>query len=213
MMHEKENCRLCGILSPMFHISEERYYFNCPHCQGIFMSKSFLPNDTVEIDRYNTHNNDVNDSRYQQFVAPITMGIENDFNQHHHGLDFGSGTGPVITKVLKERGYRIETYDPYFDNRPEVLNEVYDYIACCEVVEHFHSPYLEFQRLRSLLKPNGKLYIMTDPYQPEVDFGNWYYKDDPTHVFFYQRQTFESIKDAFRFKSVNVNGRLITLSA
>jgi SAM-dependent methyltransferase len=175
------------------------------------MSKQFLPDESIEIDRYSTHNNDVNDPRYRQFVSPITNGILKDFNQNHIGLDFGSGTGPVITVVLKEQGYSIVTYDPFFDNRPEVLTKNYDYIACCEVVEHFHHPYLEFAKLKTLLKPNGKLYIMTELYREEIDFQDWYYKNDPTHVFFYQKPTLEWIKYTFNFSSVQINGRLITI--
>lgn len=50
---------------------------------------------------------------------------------------------------------------PNFDNRPEVLADTYDDIASCEVVEHFHQPGLELLKLRSLLKPKGKLFVMT----------------------------------------------------
>lgn len=212
MMHETENCSLCNTISPIFHINQDRYYLKCPNCHGIFMSEQFLPDDNIEIERYSTHNNDVNDPRYRKFVSPITKGITDDFNENHKGLDFGSGTGPVITVVLKEKGFNIDTYDPYFDNRAEVLNETYDYIACCEVVEHFHKPHLEFQKLKSLLKPNGKLFIMTDLYHEEINFENWYYKNDPTHVFLYQKSTFDWIKDNFGFNSIESKGRLISLS-
>ncbi len=212
-MHEKEYCRLCNTLSPISFISEERYYLKCPNCSGIFMSKQFLPDDNTEIERYKTHNNDVNDPRYRKFVSPITNGIINEFNGNHQGLDFGSGTGPVITVVLKEKGFSIETYDPYFDNRTEVLNKTYDYIACCEVIEHFHKPDLDFKKLKSLLKPNGKLFIMTDLYSEEINFDNWYYKNDPTHVFFYQKSTFDWIKDTFGFNSVEFKDRLIVLNS
>ncbi|ADR22552.1 methyltransferase/methylase [Marivirga tractuosa DSM 4126] len=210
-MHEKENCSLCHTLSPIFYINEDRYYLKCPNCSGIFMSKQFLPNDSIEIDRYSTHNNDVKDPRYRRFVSPITLAILRDFNKNHHGLDFGSGTGPVITVVLREQGYNIKTYDPYFDYKPEVLGDAYDYIACCEVAEHFHEPNVEFGKLKSLLKPNGKLYIMTDLYDEEIYFEDWYYKNDPTHVFFYQKSTFDWIKETFGFKSVEIEGRLAIL--
>lgn len=211
MMHETENCRLCNELSPIFHISNDNYYLQCPNCDGIFISKQFLPDDSCEIDRYTAHNNDVTDTGYQKFVSSITTSILNDFAKKHKGLDFGSGTGPVITAVLREKGYHIETYDPYFDFRPELLNDRYDYIACCEVVEHFHNPQLEFEKLQFLLNPNGKLYIMTDLYHDEIAFDNWYYKNDPTHVFFYKKSTFEWIANTFGFKSIQFNGRLITL--
>jgi len=37
-----------------------------------------------------------------------------DFNTNHKGLDFGAGTGPVISKVLKDKGYCIAQYDIFF---------------------------------------------------------------------------------------------------
>ena len=212
MMHEQENCRLCNTLSPMFHITNDRYYFKCPNCGGIFLSQLFLPNEARELDRYEAHNNNVRDTHYRQFVSPITEAIIAYFNKQHIGLDFGAGPGPVITTVLRENGYQVESYDPFFDNRPEVLNIAYNYIACCEVAEHFHQPYLEFEQLKSLLKPGGKLFIMTDLYKEKINFDNWYYKDDLTHVFFYQKQTFKWIQDSLEFHDLEIKGRLITFS-
>ncbi len=63
---------------------------------------------------YETHNNDVNDPRYQAFVAPITTAVQRDFSPHSLSLDFGTGTGPVITKVLPDQGYALKLYDPFF---------------------------------------------------------------------------------------------------
>jgi len=99
-----------------------------------------------------THNNDVNDSGYHKFVSPIVNAVLNDFLPEHKGLDFGAGTGPVISKLLTDRNYQIKQYDPYFFNLPELLQKKYDYIVCCEVIEHFYDPDKEFQLLKSLLK-------------------------------------------------------------
>jgi SAM-dependent methyltransferase len=213
MMHEKENCRLCNTSSPIFHIELNRYYLKCPTCAAIFISRKFLPNEKNEIDRYERHNNNIKDPGYRKFVSPITQAILTSFTENHQGLDFGSGPGPVITSMLREKGFSVETYDPFFDYRPEVLNNTYDYIACCEVVEHFHDPIIEFKRLRQLLKPKGKLLIMTELYHEELNFENWYYKNDPTHVFFYQESTFKWIKDTFNFKSIQFTGRLTILNS
>lgn len=209
---EKEDCRLCGTLSPLFYISKKKRFFQCPNCKGVFASQHFLPNDKTEIYRYEAHNNDVTDPRYRKFVSPITSRILKDFKSTDRGLDFGSGTGPVITTVLRENEYDIETYDPYFDNRPEVLNNQYHYIASCEVIEHFHDPLKEFQNLKKLLLPNGKLYLMTDPFSEDVDFQNWYYKNDPTHVFLYHNESFQWIKEHIGFEKLEIDGRLITYS-
>ncbi len=128
------------------------------------------------------------------------------------GLDFGAGSGPVITKVLQDNFYNILSYDPYFHNYPELLEKRYDYIACCEVVEHFYNPNKEFYLFKKLLKKDAKLYLMTELYDEKIEFESWYYKNDPTHIFFYSRATFEWIQKKFDFLDVTFNHRLITIT-
>ena len=165
-----------------------------------------------EEKHYRFHNNDVNDKGYQNFVSPITSAILADFTNTDSGLDFGAGTGSAISKVLQDNGFQIVQYDPFFHNHPELLKTQYNYIACCEVVEHFHHPAKEFELLKKLLLPNGKLYIMTHLYEPVVDFTTWYYKNDHTHVFMYQQETMEWIAKTFGFSSVEIKTRLIIFS-
>jgi SAM-dependent methyltransferase len=165
-----------------------------------------------EEKHYRFHNNDANDKGYQNFVSPITNGVLKDFNSDHSGLDFGAGTGSAITKVLHDNNYQIVEYDPYFHPFSELLEQKYDYIASCEVVEHFHHPDKEFRLLQKLLQPNGKLYCMTHLYSPKIDFSNWYYKNDHTHVFMYQKETMEWICKTFGFSEVKIENRLIVFT-
>ncbi len=201
-------CPLCENSSELFQKIESKKYYQCSHCFGIFLDANFLPSLEDEKIRYETHNNDVNDVRYQKFVSPITSRILQDFTKESSGLDFGAGTGPVISKVLEEKGFLIKSYDPIFHNFLELLEKTYDYIACCEVIEHFHHPKKEFQLLSNLLFPKGKLYCMTEMVTENIIFENWYYKNDPTHVFFYQEKTMEWIKNTYHFSEVSFHGRL-----
>jgi SAM-dependent methyltransferase len=198
------------------HVADSMHkdvFFVCKSCGGIFRAKHSYPTSSAEKSRYETHNNDVTDVRYQQFVAPITRAVLRGYSSTHQGLDFGAGTGPVISYLLQNQDYRIRQYDPYFHDYPELLNKTYDYIVCCEVMEHFHYPDREFSLLRRLLKPNGSLFCMTHLYEPDIDFENWYYKNDPTHVFIYQRKTLHRIKNQFRFSAVQIDSRLIRFHA
>ena len=61
-----------------------------------------------------------------------------------------------------------------------------------------------------MLKKSSKLYLMTELYNEGIDFARWYYKNDPTHVFFYSQETFDWIKKEFGFSDVRVDKRLIT---
>lgn len=115
----------------------------------------------------------------------------------------------MISKLLQDDGFNVNQYDPFFHDTPELLDNRYDYIVCCEVIEHFHDPYHEFKRLNDLLSPEGNLFCMTFRYSDDIDFDRWGYKNDPTHTFFYQNETLEWIKDEFGFSSLKIDNRLI----
>ena len=159
--------------------------------------------------RYLTHNNDVNDPRYQKFVRPVIRAVTSHTQSHHHGLDYGAGTGPVITKLLREKGYSMTTYDPMFIPNPEALSTTYDFIVCCEVAEHFHDPQLEFARFHQLLKPGGLLVIKTELLTPDIDFPTWYYINDPTHTLFYSPEGMHRILIQHGFQSLDISPRLV----
>lgn len=163
--------------------------------------------------RYLTHNNNVEDLRYQKFVRPIVKAVTERFGLDHSGLDFGCGTGPVVSKLLQEKGYRICQYDPFFACEPELLERQYDYIVCCEVAEHFYHPAKEFGLLRRLLRQGGSIFIMTLLYDSSIDFSKWFYLKDETHVFLYQQETFAWIKEKFAFADLAISPRLIRLDA
>jgi len=186
-------------------------FYHCSNCAGYFRPSELLPSREEERERYESHNNDVNDIRYRKFVEPITSSILQDYTPNCQGLDFGAGTGPVIKTVLKENSFDVALYDPLFHNYPDVLDEQYDYIACCEVIEHFHKPRLEFDKFSKMLKPKGSLYMMTHLYDSSIDFGNWYYKKDNTHVFIYQKETMRWISDKYKYSSMSIEGRMITM--
>jgi hypothetical protein len=205
-------CPLCNNNSALFYQNNTQKYHQCANCYGIFVDHKLRPDKATELSRYKQHNNDVEDKGYQKFVSPITSSVMHDFTPNDTGLDFGAGTGPVISKILNDNNFQIVQYDPFFHDYPELLDKKYNYIACCEVIEHFYNPAKEFSLLKNLLQPGGKLYCMTDIYNQNINFDKWYYKNDPTHVFIYQRETINWIKENFRFSNVKINGRLVTYS-
>jgi SAM-dependent methyltransferase len=201
-------CPLCTSEANHFYTDKKREFNFCSNCFAVFLNPKNYISETEEQKHYEFHNNDVNDAGYQQFVSPIVDEIKKDFTPKHKGLDFGSGTGPVITKMLRDEGFSIAEYDPFFANNPEVLKEKYNYIACCEVIEHFHHPYKEFKKLYNLLLPGGKLYCKTDFFSERNNFDSWYYKNDPTHVFFFHPKTMEWISKNIGFSKFYIDGRM-----
>lgn len=206
-------CRLCGSTARWFTNTDSRDYYRCGTCSSVMLHTRFLLSPDEEKARYETHNNCPDDPRYQKFVSPIVDAVKERFDKQAKGLDFGAGTGPVITKMLTESGYDMALYDPFFHDNPGVLNHRYDFIACCEVIEHFHQPAKEFCLLRSLLKASGALYCKTELVSDNAVFEDWYYKKDPTHVFFYHDKTFEWICENLSFSKVRTQGRLIVIEA
>jgi len=205
-------CPLCHHDSVQFYDGNNKLYYQCNHCESVFLDDAYRTDQQVEKARYLNHNNDVNDIGYQRFVSPITSAVLHQYNPTHQGLDFGAGPGPVITKILRDHQFNIVLYDPLFHYQPKLLDESYDFIVCCEVMEHFYQPDKEFKLLKKLLKPGGRLYCMTEIYDDNTDFHHWYYKNDATHVFFYHPQSLLYIKEKFGFSDVSIEGRLIVYS-
>ena len=208
---ESNPCPLCSGASIGFYVQKQREFLQCSHCLSVFTASMHYLTPQQEKAHYECHNNNPEDTGYQSFVSPVTNAVLRDFSPHHSGLDFGSGTGSPVVKVLRNNNYNIDQYDVYFHNNSKLLRKLYNYITCTEVIEHFKQPYKEFELLRSLLLPGGKLYLMTEIFDETKDFGNWYYKNDPTHIFLYHSKAFEWIKKEFGYRKVAIAKRFITL--
>ena len=201
-------CTLCA--SPLSH-KIDRYYYECPLCKAIIMDDQYHLSAEQEKAIYEAHVNDVSDIRYQKFTLPITQFVLNNFLPKHKGLDFGSGTGPVISSELTKKDYHISQYDPFFAPNPSLLHKKYDYIVSCEVFEHLYQPKSEIDRLVSLLNDEGCILIMTILYHDEIDFKTWSYKKDPTHVFIYRKETIAYIAKEKGLKIEEMTERFIAL--
>jgi len=110
--------------------------------------------------------------------------------------------------IYKKKGYKVSNYDPIYFPDKSLLNRQYDFITCTETIEHFRHPYQEFNLIDQILKDGGRFGLMTEVLYDESSFKNWWYPNDPTHICFYQPQTFEWIsawKDwALEFPQKNV---------
>lgn len=202
------NCTLCA--SALID-KKDACYYNCDLCKALVKDEKYYLTADEEKARYETHNNDVNDIGYQNFTMPITNYVLEKFLPMHKGLDFGSGTGPVISSMLTEKGYNIVQYDPFFAPNKNVLNNRYDYIVSCEVFEHFHKPKIEIDGLISLLNNNGVLLIMTMLYNDQIDFKGWNYRNDDTHVFIYRKETIEYIANENNLEIDILTDRFVVL--
>jgi SAM-dependent methyltransferase len=164
-----------------------------------------------EKSHYQNHKNVSSDLGYRAFVQPLTDAVMHHFDNNHKGLDFGSGKDAAVVAVLRENGFQIDAYDPFFYPNKKWNQQQYDFITATEVVEHLHEPIQTFKELKNLLKPKGKLFLMTELYAPQLSFHQWYYKNDPTHVLFYSEKTMQWLADCLGFSRVTIQKRLVIL--
>ncbi len=190
-------------------------YFLCNNCDLRFLSTDKRLSFAEEKHRYEQHNNDVNDQRYRKFMEPLFLEVTKRFplDSIQMGLDYGAGKGPMLAKMLSELGHAVALYDPMFFESTDLLNKKYDFIFASESAEHFYDPLLEFERMFTALKDNGFIAVMTSLVTENIDFPNWYYRKDPSHVVFYSERTFDWLKTYFGFKNCEVTPpRIVILS-
>lgn len=172
-------------------------YYCCDSCDFVFLSTKDYLNEENEFEHYKKHDNQVEDPRYQEFVMPLVDMIQKWTSKEEIALDYGCGPGPVIQHLLEKKGYyQIFLYDLFFKKDEALLERTYDFIILSEVAEHFQKPMESFRSLKKLLKPEGKIFIMTALLDGVKDFASWHYHRDPTHVSFYSIKTFQEITNA-----------------
>lgn len=185
--------------------ADGRIFYKCPRCHFIFRDPAHRLTEEAERARYLTHENNIHDKSYQSFVQPLADQVRRHFpiSSDRLGLDFGSGTGPVLTHLLRNQGYQIETYDPFFSPEIVMSKAKYDFIVTCEVVEHLFDPLATFRQLLSWLKPGGRLIAKTHLWEGQ-DIYQWYYSRDPTHVSFFSPTNLEYLRKLCGFSLLEI---------
>ncbi len=199
-------CPLCLKGGARFlHRSDDRHgareFYECLICDLAFVPSRFhLPPD-AEMERYLMHNNDPDDEGYRAFLAKLWNILKPMLSEGESGLDYGCGPGPALARMMREDGFRVRKYDLYFFPDSEPLTGVYDFIACTETVEHLRNPIEVFTLLNSLLRPGGKLGVMTGMMEDRSEFADWHYQRDPTHLAFYTRATMNWIAERMGWRA------------
>lgn len=222
----KLSCPLCSnneleeIFDPLFHKHAQKWsqtlelskdllekgphFFLCSNCKGIFRHPELILKSDLELSRYQTHNNTLEDPRYLKYLSQSLEFFETWMTPGSRGLDFGCGPSPGFRRLSQEKPYAIESYDKYFG--PYELSPPYDFILVHEVIEHLTNPKEIFKNLGQWLKPNGYLFIRTELHTHDLEtFLKWYYKNDHTHVFFYSQETFEFVAQHYNMKLIETS--------
>ena len=183
-------CPLCRSIKCVTYFSSAKAdYFKCGNCQLVFAPKEFHLSVDDERARYDSHHNDPNDIKYREFLSKVFEPLSSFLNINDRGLDFGCGPGPTLSVMFEEAGYKVDLFDKFYYPDKSIFNNKYDFITATEVLEHLHNPKKELDMLYSMLSNGGAFAVMTRMLTREIDFSSWFYKDDPTHVAFYSKET------------------------
>jgi SAM-dependent methyltransferase len=184
------DCPLCTASgAPSWHRDRYRDYLRCQRCSLVFVPPGFFLDPAAERAEYELHENDPADPGYRRFLTRLAEPLVERLAAGARGLDFGCGPGPALAAMLREAGFEVAVYDPFFFPDRAPLSGNYDFIAATEVVEHLHWPGEELAALWQMLEPGGYLGIMTKLVLNRDAFSRWHYKNDPTHVAFFSRDT------------------------
>ncbi len=201
-------CILCEHSDLNKFYSDE--YFQCKECSLVFKEPKLRLSYALEKEQYDFHQNDPEDMNYRKFLSQLLDPLSSNLNPGSFGLDFGCGPGPTLNIMLEELGHTVNLYDPIYFKEEKNLDQKYDFITSSEVFEHLYSPKDEFKKLISCLRPNGIIAIMTSFLVDESKFKNWHYRNDPTHISFYSKETFNWLSKKYFF-SVDFYGHNVSI--
>ena len=150
--------------------------------------------------QYDLHENCPNDTNYRNFLNRLSKPLLERLKPGSSGLDFGCGPGPTLSVMMGEAGHQVDLYDPIYHPNDHLLTESYDFITATEVFEHLHQPAKDLEILFKALNAGGWLGIMTKRALDKESFSKWHYIQDPTHVSFWSKPTFNWL--ASRWKTI-----------
>ena len=137
-------------------------------------------NPTEEKQRYDMH---ICDEGYKKYMYNVYLSIQNYVSGKC--LDYGCGQIHYLADILNQNGFETDYYDLYYYNHE--INDLYDTIILIEVFEHILDIEDLMIKLKGLLKPNGKIIIMTK--KKEYPLEKFWYLRDTTHVSFVDEKT------------------------
>lgn len=180
--------------------ANQKVYYCCTQCGFVYLDRQFYLSKPQEKQRYQMHDNKPEDPKYRKFLKPALDSLLPHLKKNSLGLDFGCGSGSPLAQMFAEAGHCVNHYDPFFYPDQDVFNHNYDFIVSTETFEHLHQPKHELKRLLSCLKSGGYICVMTQFLNNMNDFENWYYHRDPSHVGFFNKNSFQYLANTLELK-------------
>ena len=199
-----EPCPLCKSVDTeeFFYQSKlNRLFLTCSSCDLKFVPRAQLLTVVEERKRYELHDNSIRTKGYEAFLLRLVNPILERYPDDAKGLDFGEGPYPMLREILSEKGYKnILGYDPIFNMQKSVFDFEFDFITCCEVLEHVSNPFDILFQLIKLLKKESSLIVSTGVINSEIDFPSWHYITDVTHINIFSENTLRWISNRYNLE-------------
>lgn len=186
----------------------EGNYWQCATCHFIFREPAERLSYADECERYGEHQNSPKDAAYLKFLDPAWQTVLKYTHPGDVGMDYGCGPGPALSFLGKRDAREIIDYDPIFYPDQDALNRKYDFLVSTEVVEHFHHPLNEFERMHRYIKSGHPMIIMTWIFDTVEAFIASRYHRDPTHVSFYSVKSLEVVAEKLRLRFAREDERV-----
>ena len=123
-------CPICsGTNVFSFQLIGSIEYFRCKTCLGLFTDPESRLSPQEEKERYSLHNNDVEDPEFRKFLSKLYDPLIKKLKKESRGLDYGCGPGPALASMLREAGFSVDIYDPYFFPDESYRDKEYDFIT------------------------------------------------------------------------------------
>lgn len=195
-------------------------YFQCSHCEFVQLSEDEMVSFEAERLRYEHHENQDSPgyrSFFQALLKQVQVNLAEsiDFAEKSSfkGLDYGcgpfKGEHPFLVGLLREIGYSMDYFDPYF--YAVEPSGAYDFIVSTEVIEHIQDPFTFLNKMKGLLKPQGWIFLMTSPFVGRNAFESWSYRRDETHISFYNEKNMKLLAKRCGLKLKSHHNNLFVL--
>ena len=203
-------CPICNSINLKTLANRRRKFFRCDSCFFIWADPAEWPPDESARKRYLLHNNEGDE--YKSYILKIitnALAAASAFPRPEGGpikkiLDYGSGPNPLASVLLREMGYEVHSYDPFFaDEKP--LAETFDLGISIEAAEHFKNPLDDFAVFSGALKKGAAAFVQTSiaPIEDNA-FLSWWYAEDITHISFYSEKSLCVIAEKLSLELVSI---------
>ncbi|WP_423190254.1 class I SAM-dependent methyltransferase [Alkalibacterium sp. f15] len=192
-------CKICQHETrELVHPGNGQLFHECLNCQFIFKNPAFYLSSEKEFEQYEHHENSIEDTRYVAFFEKYLQAAVLPFvSDGKKAFDFGSGPSPVLAQILeRDYDYHVTIYDLFYAPEKTYENQLYDVITTTEVMEHIPDPIETFKELKTLMKADAILVVMT-LFHPKDDnkLWGWHYIRDFTHISFFTPEAMQILAD------------------